>query len=153
MVYSVPINNKLKEIEMCLKAIEKIVMAPIKLTQRVVGGIGDALGLNGSGTFTPQAPVVDEIAVADAAATKEAARLRQIEVDRQKAAEAALASEAEVARQTEMTANITATPNTGAATANLSESLLQRKSKRGGIGRRSLISGSSGGLGFYSRFS
>ena len=35
----------------------------------------------------------------------------------------------------------------------LSESLLQRLSKRGGSGRRSLISGSSGGLGFYSRFS
>ena len=141
---------------MCFKEVKKIIMAPIKLTQRVVGGIGDALGLNGGGgtaTLTPQAPVVDEIAVADAAATEEAARLRQIEVDRQKAAEAALASEAEVARQTEMTANITAPPNTSAATANLSESLLQRKSKRGGIGRRSLISGSSGGLGFYSRFS
>ena len=148
MVYSVPINNKLKEIEMCIKQIKKIVMAPIKLTQRVVSDIGDVLGLNGSGTATPQAPVVDEIAVADAAATAEAARLRQIEVDRQKAAEAALASEAERARQTEMTANVTGTTN-----GNLSESLLQRKSKRGGIGRRSLISGSSGGLGFYSRFS
>ena len=139
---------------MCIKKIKKIVMAPVRAMQNIAGGIGDALGINGGGgTATPQAPVVDEIAVADAAATAEAARLRQIEVDRQKAAEAALASEAEVARQTEMTANITAPPNTSAATANLSESLLQRKSKRGGIGRRSLISGSSGGLGFYSRFS
>jgi hypothetical protein len=149
MVYSVPINNKLKEIEMCIKKIKKIVMAPVRAMQNIAGGIGDALGINGGGgTATPQAPVVDEIAVADAAATAEAARLRQIEVDRQKASEAALASEAEVARQTEMTANITGTTN-----GNLSESLLQRKSKRGGIGRRSLISGSSGGLGFYSRFS
>jgi len=145
----VPINNKLKEIEMCIKKIKKIVMAPVRAMQNIAGGIGDALGINGGGgTATPQAPVVDEIAVADAAATAEAARLRQIEVDRQKAAEAALASEAEQARQTEMTANITGTTN-----GNLSESLLQRKAKRGGTGRRSLISGSSGGLGFFSRFS
>jgi hypothetical protein len=102
----------------------------------------------GGGTAAPKEKAIDEIAVADKAATAEAARLRQIEVDRQKAAEAALASEAERARQTEMTANVTGTTN-----GNLSESLLQRKSKRGGIGRRSLISGSSGGLGFYSRFS
>ncbi len=136
---------------MCFKEIKKVVMAPVRAMQNIAGGIGDALGINGGGgTAAPQAPVVDEIAVADAAATAEAARLRQIEVDRQKAAEAALASEAEQARQTEMTANITATPNT---TANLSESLLQRKAKRGGTGRRSLISGSSGGLGFFSRFS
>tara|TARA_R110000823_G_scaffold225600_1_gene353346 strand:+ start:117 stop:542 length:426 start_codon:yes stop_codon:yes gene_type:complete len=141
----VPINNKLKEINMCFKAAKKIIMAPVRAMQNIVGGIGDVLGLNGSGTATPQTPVVDEIAVADKAATKEAARLRQIEVDRQKAAETALASKAEAARQTEMTANVTGIP--------LSESLLQRKSKRGGIGRRSLISGSSGGLGFYSRFS
>ena len=130
---------------MCFKAAKKIIMAPVRAMQNIVGGIGDVLGLNGSGTATPQTPVVDEIAVADKAATKEAARLRQIEVDRQKAAETALASKAEAARQTEMTANVTGIP--------LSESLLQRKSKRGGIGRRSLISGSSGGLGFYSRFS
>jgi hypothetical protein len=32
---------------MCLKALEEIVMAPIKLTQRVVSDIGDALGVNG----------------------------------------------------------------------------------------------------------
>jgi hypothetical protein len=149
MVYSVPINNKLKEINMCFKEAKKIIMAPIKATQRIVSGIGDVLGINGGGgTAAPKEKAIDEIAVADKAATAEAARLRQIEVDRQKAAEAALASEAERARQTEMTANVTGTTN-----GNLSESLLQRKSKRGGIGRRSLISGSSGGLGFYSRFS
>jgi len=134
---------------MCFKEAKKIIMAPVRAMQNIAGGIGDALGINGGGgTVAPKAPVVDEIAVADAAATKEAARLRQIEVDRQKAAEAALASEAEQARQTEMTANITGTTN-----GNLSESLLQRKAKRGGTGRRSLISGSSGGLGFFSRFS
>ena len=132
---------------MCLKDIEKIVMAPIKATQKAIKDIGRPFGLTGpsnknNGSTTATTP---EITQAAQAASDEAERLRQIAVDRQKAAETALATDEEKKRQTEMTANVTGIP--------LSESLLQRKAKRGGTGRRSLISGSSGGLGFFSRFS
>ena len=194
---------------MCLKALEEIVMAPIKLTQRVVSDIGDALGVNGGGgaedTSAADAAAA-EAAAAKAAAEAEAARLAKIEQERKAANERALATEAEKKRQIEMAATIKAesdaaatlladeaaanaggstvivTPETPlpstvgstmptgdeettiptiatkditspSTTKKFSESLLQRLSKRGGTGRRSLISGSSGGLGFYSRFS
>tara|TARA_B110000503_G_C6926958_1_gene321116 strand:+ start:97 stop:708 length:612 start_codon:yes stop_codon:yes gene_type:complete len=203
---------------MCFKALEEIIMAPIKLTQRVVSDIGDALGVNGGGgaedTSAADAAAAEAAAAAaaaKAAADAEAARLAKIEQDRKAADERALATEAEKKRQTEMAATIKAendaaaiviaekaaaaaataaatgatviaTPETPlpstvgsttptgneetaiptiatkditspSTTKKLSESLLQRLSKRGGTGRRSLISGSSGGLGFYSRFS
>ena len=219
---------------MCLKALEKIIMAPIKLTQNVVSGVGDLLGVNGGGNKPkPVDNSAAEAAAAKVAAEAEAARLAKIEQDRKIAAEQALATEAEKQRQIEMAATIkaesdaaatllaeqaaikaaaeaeaaaiakaaivpvtettkdtiapadqatviatpeTPLPSTVGSTAptgdaeiaiptvatkdvtspstqkKLSESLLQRQSKRGGTGRRSLISGSSGGLGFYSRF-
>ena len=169
---------------MCLKALEEIVMAPIKLTQRVVSDIGDALGVNGGGGggAVDTSAADAEAVAAKAAAEAEAARLAKIEQERKATAERALATEAEKKRQIEMAETIIATPETplpstvGSTTPTgdtettiptvatkditspstqkkLSESLLQRLSKRGGSGRRSLISGSSGGLGFYSRFS
>tara|TARA_R110000796_G_scaffold26011_3_gene72663 strand:+ start:1425 stop:1919 length:495 start_codon:yes stop_codon:yes gene_type:complete len=164
---------------MCLKAIEEMVMAPAEWFQ----GLFSTPGGGGGGGAVDTSATDAGISSAKAAANAEAARLAKITQERNAAPTRALATEAEKKRQTELAATITAkspatslpstvgstTPTGNAETAiptvatqditspstqkKLSESLLQRLSKRGGTGRRSLISGSSGGLGFYSRFS
>ena len=97
-------------------------------------------------------------AKADAATLKkeqEQAALRQAELDRQAAAEkkqaAAEKKQSDAVAMAEKMGELTAS-GTRAAEQTYSTAQMRRRSLRKGRGRRSLLAGSGGGAGFFSRF-
>ena len=93
-------------------------------------------------------------AKADAEALKkeqEQAALRQAEMERQAKADAAAAKQATAKENAEKMGELTAS-GTRAGEQKYSSAAKRRRTIRGGRGRRSLLTGSGGGIGFFSRF-